>query len=226
MSYKTRPDEDDPPSLADAAADVVDHSSLAFLLKASLSQRRKKEEEEEAKRVKMEQDQAVMEEWRERRKVLKAEFVALMALPSLTPVQVSRSRELVEALEAHDACKPSSCSSRRNKKRKLPRGGRTHSRQRQWYVHGLLRGSSAYAVSSPFCRQAQAAGHHVELVLRVFCTSRCVPPVVFWPRCLVGRPAARSASWPVWTRGTVVWRGRRLSLSLRRGSSPWFCRPW
>ena len=117
-----------PPSPADAAADVVDNSSLAFLLKASLSQRRK-EEEEEGRRVKMEQDKAVMEEWRERRKVLKAEFVALMALPSLTPLQVSRSRELVEALEAHDALKPSSGSSRRNKKRKkkkLSRGGRAH----------------------------------------------------------------------------------------------------
>ena len=81
----------------------------------------------------MEQDEAVMEEWRERRKVPKAEFVALMALPSLTPLQVSRSRELVEALEAHDALKPSSGSSRRNKKRKkkkLPRGGHAHRRQR------------------------------------------------------------------------------------------------
>ena len=48
-----------------------------------------------------------------------------------------------------------------------------------------------------------------RLVLRVFCTSRCVPPVSR-PRRLVGRPAAGSASWPVWTRGTVIWReGRR-----------------
>ena len=37
---------------------TVDHSSLAFLLKASLNQRRK-EEEEEARRVKLEQDGGV-----------------------------------------------------------------------------------------------------------------------------------------------------------------------
>ena len=49
------------PSLADAAADVVDHSSLAFLLKASLSQRRKEEEEEEVRKVEMQQVLAVKE---------------------------------------------------------------------------------------------------------------------------------------------------------------------
>ena len=67
------------PSLTDAAADVVDHSSLAFLLNASLSQSRK-EEEEEARKVEMEQVLAVKEQWRARRKVLKDEFMALMDL--------------------------------------------------------------------------------------------------------------------------------------------------
>ena len=43
--------------------------------------------------------------------------MALMALPSLTPLQASRTRELVEAMDAHDASKPSSGSSRRKKKR-------------------------------------------------------------------------------------------------------------
>ena len=113
------------PSLADAAADVVDHSSLAFLLKASLSQRRK--EEEEARKVEMEHILALREQWRARRKVLKDEFMALMDLPSLTPLQVSRTRELVEAMDAHDASKPSSGSSRRKRKkrrkRKLPKAG-------------------------------------------------------------------------------------------------------
>ena len=37
---------------------------------------------------------------------MKAEFTALVALPSFTPLQESRMRELVEALEAHEACKP------------------------------------------------------------------------------------------------------------------------
>ena len=116
------------PSLADAAADVVDHSSLAFLLYASLSQRRK--EEEEARKVEMEQVLAVKEQWRARRKVLKDEFMALMDLPSLTPLQVSRMWELVEAMDAHDASKPSSSSSgssrrkrKKRRKRKLPKAG-------------------------------------------------------------------------------------------------------
>ena len=71
-----------PPLLADAAADVVDHSSLAFLLRASLRQRRKEEEEEEARKVEMEQVLAVKEQWRARRKVLKDEFMALSNLES------------------------------------------------------------------------------------------------------------------------------------------------
>ena len=88
-----------PPSLADAAADAVDCSSLAFLLDASLHQRRK-EEEEKARRVVMEQVKAAME------------------VPNLTPLQKSRTNELVEAMEAHDACKPSSGPGRRTKRRK------------------------------------------------------------------------------------------------------------
>ena len=116
----------------------------------------------------------------------------------------------MEALEAHDARKPSSGSSRRNKKRKkkkLPRGGRAHRRQRQWYFHG-----KCLRCVPSVCRQAQAAGHHgryapegqlcalffpavacARLVLRVFCTSRGFQ----------AQTAARSQTWPVWTRGTV-----------------------
>ena len=78
-----------PPSLADAAADVVDHSSLAFLLKASLRQRRK-EEEEEARKVEMEQVLAVKEQWRARRKVLEDEFMALLNLESRSSLQERR----------------------------------------------------------------------------------------------------------------------------------------
>ena len=105
-----------PPSLADAAVDTVDHSSLAFLLKVALQQ--KKDEEEEARKVEMEQVQAAKEEWRARRKVLRDEFMALMALPSHTLLQASRTRELVEAVEAHDACKPSSDLGRRKRKKR------------------------------------------------------------------------------------------------------------
>ena len=98
-----------------AGGDEVDATTVSFLLRENLLLQKSKEEEKERK-------------WRERRKVLKAEFVALMALQSLTPLQLSRSRELVEALEVHDACKPSSGSSRRKrkkrKKRRLRHGGR------------------------------------------------------------------------------------------------------
>ena len=118
------------PSLADAAADVVDQSSLAFLLKASLRQRRK-EEEEDARKVEMEQVLAVKEQWRARRKVLKDEFLALLDLKSRSSLQERRLQELLDALDAHDASKPSSGSSKRKKKRKrrklpkapLPRSG-------------------------------------------------------------------------------------------------------
>ena len=106
-----------PPSLADAAADVVDHSSLAFLLKASLRQRRN-EEEEEAREVEMEQVLAVKEQWRARRKVLKDEFMALVDLESRSSLQERRLQELLDALDAHDASKLSSRSSKRKKKRK------------------------------------------------------------------------------------------------------------
>ena len=150
-----------PPSLADAAADVVDHSSLAFLLKASLSQRRKEgggggEESEDG--AGSGGDGGVAE-----REAEGAEGGVRGAPgpPEPHSLQVNRSRELVEALEAHDACKPSSGSSRRNKKRKkkkLPRGGRAHRRQRQWYFHGWLRWSSACAVSPPFVGRPKLLG--------------------------------------------------------------------
>ena len=53
-----------------------------------------------------------------------------------------------------------------------------------------------------------------RLVLLVFCTSRCVS-------FLVGRPAARSASWPVWTSLTVTWclRFRLLKTADSRSCS-------
>ena len=78
-----------PPSLADAAADGVDRSSLAFLLKASL-RLRKKQEEEEARKVEMEQVLAVKEQWRARRKVLEDEFMALLNLESRSSLQERR----------------------------------------------------------------------------------------------------------------------------------------
>ena len=98
-----------PPSLADAAADTVDHSSLAFFLKVAL-QLKKDEEEKEARKVEMEQVQAVKEQWRERRKVLKDEVMALLDLQSRSSLQERRLQELLDALDAHDASKPSSGS--------------------------------------------------------------------------------------------------------------------
>ena len=80
----------------------------------------------------MEQVLAVKEQWRARRKVLKDEFMALMDLPSLTPLQVSRTRELVEAMDAHDTSKPSSGSSgssRKKRKKRKKRRKRESSRR-------------------------------------------------------------------------------------------------
>ena len=145
----------------------------------------------------------------------------------------------------------SSSSQRRRKKRKkrkLPRCGRARRRHRQWHVPGWfsgfgashavfpssvgrpeLSGEGLFYVRCWFCRLRCTSGYVsfllspgsrcsaswpvytkrtvmrssfpavacARLVLQVFCTSRCVPLVVF-----VGRPAARSASWPLWTRRT------------------------
>ena len=100
--------------------DGVDNTAAKFLLQQAL-----KKKEEKARKVEMEQVLVVKEQWRARRKVLKDEFMALMALPSLTPLQASRTQELVEAMAAHDASKPYSGSSKRKKKkrkrRKLPK---------------------------------------------------------------------------------------------------------
>ena len=61
----------------------------------------------------MEQVQAVKEQWRARRKVLKDEFMALLDLESRSSLQERRLQELSDALDAHDASKPSSSSSKR-----------------------------------------------------------------------------------------------------------------
>ena len=105
-----------PPSLADAAPDTVDHSSLAFLLKVAL-QLKKDEEEKEARKVEMEQVQEVKEQWRARRKVLKDEFMALLDLESRSSLQERRLQELLDALDAHGASKPSPVPRRGRRRR-------------------------------------------------------------------------------------------------------------
>ena len=95
--------------------------------------------------MEMEQVQAVKEQWRARRKVLKDEFMALLDLESRSSLQQRRLQELLDALDAHDASKPSSGSSKRKKKRRrrklpkapLPRCGRPCALQRQ--VPAVLR---------------------------------------------------------------------------------------
>ena len=99
-------------------AAVAGRCGGAFLLKVALQL--KKDEEEEARKVEMEQVQAVKEQWRARRKVLKDEFMALLDLESRSSLQERRLQELLDALDAHDASKPSSGSSKR-RKRKLPK---------------------------------------------------------------------------------------------------------
>ena len=68
--------------------------------------------------MEMEQVQAAQVEWRARRRVLKDEFKALVAFPSHTPLQASRTQEPLNALDAHDASKPSSSPGRRKRKKR------------------------------------------------------------------------------------------------------------
>ena len=56
-----------------AGGDEVDSTTVSFLLRENLMLQKIKEEEEKERT------------WREQRKVMKAEFMALMALPSFTP---------------------------------------------------------------------------------------------------------------------------------------------
>ena len=116
--------------------------------------------------------------------------MALMALPSLTPLQVSRTRELVEALEAHDACKPSSGSSRRKrkkrKKRRLPRVPRHGGRRPRGHaacVLAVLRVPGA-SVSVP----RQSVGHSCYATET---ETLCCP----WVDCYAPVVAQRQVPW-------------------------------
>ena len=113
------------PSLAGAAGEAVDSATLAFLLSQSLAA---KEHEEQKKRE--EEARKAHAEWRRRRKKLKAEFLALLDLPSRTPTQHGRMLELADLVDEMDASKPgtSSASSSGRKKKKKRRKRRRRRR--------------------------------------------------------------------------------------------------
>ena len=113
------------PSLAGAAGEGVDSATLAFLLTQSLAATKKEEQvkrEEEAKDA--------LKKWKARRKLVWAEFVALLKTPGRTPLQERRMRELEDLWEAMDSAAPgtsSASSSGRKKKKK-----RRKRRRRRW----------------------------------------------------------------------------------------------
>ena len=75
------------PSLADVAAEVVDASCLAFLVRRTFVDKKVEAREVQA-------------EWRRRRRKLKDEFAALLNLSSRSPLQQKRMEELVDMVDA------------------------------------------------------------------------------------------------------------------------------
>ena len=174
--------------LADAAAEAVDARTVKYLLKAAL--RRREEEEEERK------------EWE-------------MELARRDELQ----RGVTEALEkARAALEPGRSSKRKRKKRRkrrLPRssvrrGGRARRGQRQWLascwiswcfagllgIFGIMVGWTRLTVTRETSRSSSFST--VACARLVLLVGYAVPFCGGGPRC--------SASWPVWTRGTVTWR--------------------
>ena len=111
------------PSLANTASEAVDSATLAFLLSQSLAA---KEREEQVKR------EEVHAEWRRRRRKLKEEFMALLDLPSRSPLQQKRMEELADMVDALEASRPgtsstSSSALKKKKKKKRRKRMRTSS---------------------------------------------------------------------------------------------------
>ena len=102
-----------------AAGEAVD---LAFLLSQSLAAM---EQEEQVKRK--EEAKKALRAWKQRRKRVKDEFVALIDFPTLSPHDERKLRELVSTMEAMDASRPGSSSAsssdRKKKKKKGRKGG-------------------------------------------------------------------------------------------------------
>ena len=124
------------PSLAGAAGEGVDSATLAFLLSQSLAA---KEKEEQVKRE--EEAKETLKAWKQRRKKVKDEFMALMDLPTLSPHDEVKLRELVLVMEVMDASRPgsSSTSSSCRKKKKKRRKRRRRLTMRSWSTRRLVR---------------------------------------------------------------------------------------
>ena len=172
------------PVLAGSAGEVVDLSSLIFLTRSTLQLR----EEEEV--------QAMLEEVRD-----PDGWNEATGSDGVQFFWHRRTRRSVWVL-------PPSASRRKRKKRrkkKLPRSGRTRRRHRQWRVrHAGFAGSCAPRDVFPVADDwplllGNTAGMDQKdsffVVVMAVAYAR--------PSMLVGRPAGRSASWPVWTRRTV-----------------------
>ena len=224
------------PVLADRAADVVDSSSLRFLTASALETRREEEERQKREeQEELNSLRAVPVERRTHQQVKRITYLLLnrgakrkrkkLPRPSSSRGPAHRRQrqwhfhcwlrwfyayavssslvgrpKLLDTMDGLDQNDSIHCARRRLWLRHM----------QSWFCwYCILRCvPSCYrlapdAWSWPVCtiRTVVTAVACARLVSRMFCTSRCVPPVFF-----VGRPAARLASWPASTRGTVMCR--------------------
>ena len=107
----------------------MDASALAFLLSQSLAT---KEQEEQVKRE--EEAKKARSAWRQRRRQVKDEFLALLDNLGRSPLHEMRLGELADLALAMDASKPgsSSASSVARKKEKRSRRRTRRTRSRSW----------------------------------------------------------------------------------------------
>ena len=121
--------------MAGAAGEGVDSATLAFLLSQSLAA---KEKEEQVKRE--EEAKETLKAWKQRRKKVKDEFMALMDLSTLSPHDEVKLRELVLVMEVMDASRPgSSSTSSCMRKKKKRRKRRRRLTMRSWSTRRLVR---------------------------------------------------------------------------------------
>ena len=181
------------PSLA--GGDAIDDSSVHFLLEMALKTPEEVERMRRAERRRLarEKEEKELEEKREKERQ-KAE------------VEETIARLTAEFFREHSQASSSTQKKRKKrKKKKLPRGGRAHRRQRLWHVRALRAVFPSFG-GKPRClafwwprSSLTLAAAYAELVLLVFHLALCSILSFAGPRC--------SASWPVWTRRTVVLGG-------------------
>ena len=221
------------PSLATpqlAANETLDSAALSFLLNRALEEKEKEEEEEE--RVKREEEQVKRQEDLEEALLtrLQAERDALLVL-GLGALSSQQKKRLNDVLDEREAILDRRERRRvvakrkrtKRRKKKTPKTsssrGRARRRQRQW--HTLYAGDRGvvllHAVFLSIVDRPEMPCIMAGMVQKDRCSGLYMagiagydaPRTVFVslvgrPLMLVGRPAGRSASCPVWTRRRVM----------------------